>query len=118
MDQSNGIVVLLLELAFAVVTVAGMWKVFEKAGKPGWASLVPIYNFIVMLEIVEKPMWWIALMFIPFVNFVIAIMLLASLAAKFGKSGGFVVGMIFLPFIFYPLLGFGDAKFQGNSAQT
>lgn len=91
--------------------IVGMWKLFEKAGQPGWASIIPIYNFIVMLQIVNKPLWWIILMFIPIVNFIVMILINIEMAKAFGQSTAFAVGLIFLPFIFFPILGFGDAKY-------
>ena len=99
-------------LAVMIFMLVAMWKVFTKAGKPGWAVIVPIYNIIVMLEIAGKPLWWILLMFIPFVNFVIAILVMAGMAKNFGKGAGFVVGLLFLPIIFYPILGFGSATYS------
>jgi hypothetical protein len=90
-----------------------MWKIFSKAGKPGWAAIIPIYNAIVLLEIVDKPLWWIILMFIPIVNFVISIIVTVELAKKFGQSTGFAIGLILLAPIFYPILGFGSAQYQG-----
>jgi hypothetical protein len=89
-----------------------MWKVFTKGGEPGWAVLIPIYNFYVLLKVAGKPAWWLILMLIPLVGFVIWIMAMAALAGRFGKSGGFAVGLIFLPYIFYPVLGFGDAQYM------
>ena len=103
----------LIFLAIIVGIIAGIWKVFTKAGKPGWAALIPIYNAIVILEIAGKPLWWIILLLIPVVNFVIAILVNIAVAEKFGKSSGFGVGLALLGFIFYPILGFGDAKYQG-----
>ena len=104
---------LLIELAVIVLVVVAMWKVYEKAGKPGWAAIIPIYNIWVLLEIAGKPGWWLILFFIPLVNLIIAIITLVALAAKFGKGVGFAIGLIFLPFIFYPILGFGDAQYSG-----
>lgn len=104
---------LVVWLAFMLLIVASAWKVFAKANKPGWAALIPIYNVIVMLEISGKPIWWIALMFIPFFNIAVAFMIMQSLAEKFGKGTGFAVGLLILPFIFYPMLAFGDARYQG-----
>jgi hypothetical protein len=103
---------LLIELAIIIVAIAGMWKVFEKAGKPGWAAIIPIYNIIVLLEIAEKPLWWIILCFIPFVNLVVIVLIAIAVAGNFGKSTLFGIGLAFLPFVFYPLLGFGDAVYQ------
>ncbi len=102
-------------LALVLPTIIGMWKIFTKAGHPGWAALVPIYNIIVMLEIARKPIWWIILFLIPFVGIVFAIITWAAIVENFGKSGGFVVGLIFLPFIFIPILGFGDAQYLPNT---
>ena len=99
-------------IALVVLMIGSVWKVFTKAGKPGWACIVPIYNVIVLLEIAGKPLWWILLMIIPFVNIVIAILLAMEVAKKFGQSAGFGLGLAFLPFIFYPVLGFGSARYQ------
>jgi ABC-type sulfate transport system permease subunit len=100
-------------LVIAVVIIAAMWKVFQKAGKPGWAAIVPIYNTVVMLDIVKRPLWWILLLLIPFVNIIFSIILMNDIAKAFGKGIGFTLGLIFLPFIFWPILGFGNAQYQG-----
>lgn len=92
--------------------VAG-WKIFTKAGKPGWGILIPIYNLILMLEIIGKPMWWILMFIIPGVNFVFMIWATNLLSKSFGKDVGFTLGLIFLSFIFYPVLAFGSATYQG-----
>ena len=89
------------------------WIIYTKAGKPGWAAIIPIYNIIVLLEIVGKPWWWIFLMLIPFVNIVIGIMVVNQLSLSFGKDSGFTVGLILLGFIFYPILAFGSAQYIG-----
>ncbi len=102
----------LVWLVFMVLMIAAGWKVFSKAGKPGWAVIIPVYNVIVLLEIVGKPLWWFLLLCIPFVNFVVGIMLAVELAKKFGQGTGFGIGLIILPFIFYPMLGFGSARYQ------
>jgi len=103
----------LVGMAALVLTVVGMWRVFTKADKPGWGVLIPIYNTVLMLEIVGRPIWWIILMFIPFVNLVISIIVVLDMAKVFGKGSGFGVGLLFLPFIFYPILGLGDAQYIG-----
>lgn len=110
--ESVGLVAVVVYLAIMVVVIAGIWKTFAKAGKPGWACIIPIYNVIVLLEIAGKPLWWLLLLFIPFVNFVIIILVMLDLAKAFGKGAGFGLGLAFLPFIFYPLLGFGDARYR------
>jgi Family of unknown function (DUF5684) len=108
-----GAVMMLVWLGVVILMIASTWVVFTKAGKPGWASIVPIYNIIVMLEIAGKPLWWILLLFIPLVNFIVAILIFMAIAKNFGKSELFGVGLALLGFIFMPLLAFGDAKYQG-----
>ncbi len=103
----------LFYLLIIVIYIAGMWRIFEKAGKPGWAAIIPIYNFIVLLEIVGKPWWWILLLLIPIVNIVIGIMVANLLAKSFGQGVGFTLGLLFLGFIFYPMLGFGNYEYEG-----
>jgi hypothetical protein len=106
----------LIGLVFAIVMIASMWKMFVKAGQPGWAAIIPIYNLYILLKIVGRPGWWILLFLIPFVNFIMAIILAIDTAKSFGKGGGFAAGLILLPFIFYPILGFGSAQYQGPAA--
>jgi hypothetical protein len=90
-----------------------MWKVFEKAGRPGWGCLVPIYNLILLLGIAGKPTWWIVLMLIPGVSLIVAILISIEVAKKFGQGTGYGVGLGLLPMIFYPMLGFGPAQYEG-----
>ena len=106
-----GIVGMLIGLAFIVLMIASAWKVFTKAGQPGWAAIIPIYNVIVLLKIIGKPWWWIIGLLIPFVNFVVMILMAVGLAKVFGKGIGFAIGLILLSFIFYPILAFGDATY-------
>jgi hypothetical protein len=102
----------LVWLAVVVVVIAGAWKTFAKAGKPGWACLIPIYNLWVMLEIAGKPGWWLILLFIPLVNLIVGILACIALAERFGKGAGFGVGLALLGVIFLPILGFGDAEYR------
>ncbi len=106
----------LVVLIFWIVLIVGLWKVFEKGGQPGWACIIPIYNLYCWVIIAGKPWWWMLLLFIPIVGFIIAILLAIAIAQNFGKGGAFAVGLIFLPFIFYPILGFGDATYRGGGA--
>ena len=99
-----------------ILMIAAIWKMFSKAGQPGWAAIIPIYNIYVMCKIAGRPGWWVLLMFIPLVNFIIIIILCIDLAKSFGKGAGFGIGLLLLPFIFYPVLGFGSAQYQGASA--
>jgi len=112
----GGGVVLIIQLAILVVLIAGAWKVFTKAGQPGWASIIPIYNAYVFLKIAGKPGWWLILLFIPIVNIVVGIMATAALGTNFGKGTGFIVGLVLLPIVFYPILGFGSAQYKGAPA--
>lgn len=99
--------------AFLLLMIASGWQLFTKAGKPGWAVLIPIYNLIVLLEIVGKPLWWILLMFFPFVNLIVSVWIANLLTKSFGKTELYTIGMIILPFIFYPALAFGSSRYNG-----
>lgn len=105
-------------LILVILFFVGLWKVFVKAGKPGWAAIIPIYNAIVILEIVGRPIWWIILWLIPCVGVVIAIIVMIDLAKSFGKDALYGVGCALLGFIFVPMLGFGSATYQGPAAKT
>lgn len=109
---------LIIYFAIIIFVLASYWKIFVKAGKPGWAILIPIYNVIVLLEIIGKPLWWIILMFIPFVNVIFGIWATNLLSKSFGKEEGFTIGLVLLPFIFYPILGFGDATYKGPAGDA
>lgn len=111
-----GMLVPLISLALTILIIAGIWKTFVKAGKPGWACIIPIYNVVVILEIAGKPIWWILLLLIPLVNLIVAIVVSIDVAKNFGKGTAFGLGLAFLGFIFYPILGFGDAKYAPVSS--
>jgi hypothetical protein len=101
----------LVMVVVSLVVLIGFWKVFTKAGKPGWASIIPIYNLIVLLEIIGKPMWWIVLfLFCGPIGWIMASL---ELAKVFGKEIGFAIGLILLSPIFVPILGFGSARYVG-----
>ena len=103
-------------LAFVVVIIAAWWKIFEKAGQPGWASLIPFYNLWIIVKIGGKPSSWFWFCFIPFAGIVFAIWNMNMLVKSFGKDEGFTAGMLFLGIIFVPILGFGSAKYLGPFA--
>ncbi len=103
-------VVILLITVFAIVC---MWKIFSKAGQPGWASIIPFYNSYVLFDIAWGNGLLFLLMFIPVANFVVMIILYVKLSQAFGYSGGFAVGLIFLPIIFLPILAFGNNSYIG-----
>ena len=108
---------LLVSLVFFIIFIVSYWKMFEKAGKPGWASIVPIYNLIVLFQIAKAPVWLLILLLIPILNFFavipIGIYLSINLAKVFGKDMGFALLLIFVPFVGYPLLAFSDAEYIG-----
>jgi hypothetical protein len=112
--QAPGPVFWVCEGVFVILMIAAMWMIFTKAGQPGWASIIPIYNWIVWCKIVGRPLWWVLLLFLCFPIFFIILSI--DLAKSFGKGGGFAVGLILLSPIFFPILGFGSATYQGPSA--
>lgn len=114
-----GFIFTLLILGMIVLLFASMWKLYEMAGKPGWSAIVPIYNQLVMLEIVGKPWWWLLLMLIPYVGAIWGIWSLNLFLKSFGKTEGYTIACIFLPFIFLPLLAFNkDTQFIGLNGVT
>ena len=112
----GGLFLWLLYIAAIIFYFFCMWKIFVKAGKPGWAAIVPFYNILVELEIVGQPWWFLLLMFIPIANIAISVIIIFGLAKVFGKSIGFGFGLLFLGFIFAPILAFSDAKYEGPIA--
>jgi len=98
--------------ALVVTFIAGIWKTFTKAGQPGWGVLIPIYNAYLLTQIAGKPGWWVLLLIIPLVNFVVSAIISVGVGENFGKGAGFGIGLFFLPMIFYPILGFGDATYR------
>ena len=105
--------IFMFAMGLSVLMLASNWKIYVKAGEPGWACLIPIYNMIVLLRIVGRPPSHFFFFLIPVFNFVFAIMLVMDLAKSFGQDIGFGIGMLVLPFIFYPILAFGDSKYIG-----
>lgn len=114
--QAPGPLFWICMLAYTILMIAACWKIYTKAGQPGWACIIPIYNLYIWCKIVGRPAWWIILMLIPFVNFIVGIILCIDLAKSFGKGALFGIGLVFLGIIFFPILGFGSAQYQGPSA--
>jgi hypothetical protein len=107
-------VMMLFMLAIMVVVILGFWKVFEKAGQPGWAAIVPIYNAYILLKIIGRPAWWLVLFMIPLVNIAIALIVALDVAKSFGQSQAFGIVMLFLLMgIGYLVLGFGNYRYIG-----
>lgn len=97
----------------AILGIVAMWKIFVKAGEPGWAAIIPFYSTYVLFKITWGNGWKFLLLLIPFANIVFIIITMVKLAKAFGKGGGFAVGLIFLSVIFYCILAFGDARYVG-----
>jgi hypothetical protein len=113
--ESNGAasgVLVIVYLAVAILVIAGLWKVFTKAGQAGWAAIIPILNTLVILKVVKRPLWWIILFLIPCVNFIAWIIVANDLSKAYGHGVGFTVGLILLGPIFILILGFGDSQYQ------
>ena len=106
----------LVWLALVVLMIAALWKVFAKAGEPGWAAIIPIYNYVVLDRIAGRPVWWIILWL--FIGPIPWIVVSFDLAKRFGKGAGFAIGLILLPFIFYPMLAWGDATYHPAPAMA
>jgi len=103
----------ILWLAMVVLGIVAMWKIFEKAGEPGWAAIIPFYNLYVLFKITWGSGWKFLLLLIPIANIVFLIITMVKLAKAFGKSGGFAVGLIFLSIIFYCILAFDQSQYLG-----
>ncbi len=115
-DSAAGGTILVVYLAVIVLFIAGFWKVFTKAGQPGWAAIVPIFNMYILCKVAGRPGWWLLLFFIPIVNLIISAIVSIDVAKAFGKGVGFGIGLWLLGMIFYPILGFGSAQYQGPAA--
>lgn len=103
-----------ISFALLFVLIGSVWRVFEKAGQPGWAALVPILNIIALHEIAGVPKWLVLGWFIPFAGLLVAIPVYIGLARNFGQSVLFGLGLFFFGFIFFPLLAFGDYEYEGS----
>ena len=117
------LVIWLIAIAFAVIEIIALWKIFEKAGEAGWKAIIPFYNIWVLLEIAGKPGWWMLLSFIPFfgslIFLILYIMAMLELAKRFNKSVAFAIfGLIIFRIIGDLILGFGDAKYTGTVYRT
>lgn len=105
----------LVWLVVMAVAIGGMWMTFKKAGQPGWAAIIPIYNIVVLMRVARKPAWWVVLVIVPIVNIVVLVIVSLEVSRNFGKGAGFGWGLALLAPIFYPVLGYGDAQYQSAS---
>lgn len=102
-------------LLFIVFILVAYWKVYEKAGRPGWEAIVPFYNiYILVTQIALLPTSYFFLLFVPFVNFYILIKIFINVAHNFGKNTAFGLGLFVFSIVFFPILAFTDAEFKGN----
>ena len=102
-----------LDLAIIIAVYAAFWRLFEKAGEEGWKGIIPIYNEYKLFELATGNGWRILLLLIPIYNIYVMYCLAASVTAAYGKEGAFKWGIFFLPFVFYPILAFGDSEYYG-----
>ncbi len=109
-------VAVIIYLVVVVFEIAAVWRVFTKAGRPGWAAVIPVYNAYVLLKVAGKPGWWLILFLVPVVNLIIFIVAYHGLSKAFGHGGGFTVGLLLLSFIFVPILAFGSSQYHGGYA--
>jgi uncharacterized membrane protein YhaH (DUF805 family) len=110
------VITAVIGLAIIILMFAGIWKTFVKAGRPGWGAIVPIYNTYLMCKIAGKSGWWVLLFLIPCVNLIFALIVSIDVASNFGKGTGFGLGLAVLPYIFFPILGFSNARYLGDKA--
>ena len=114
-SSGSSIVTLVIYAAIAVVYIVGMYKTFEKAGQPGWAAIIPIYNLYVLTQVAGKPAWWILLILCTGVIGMVLIGI--AVAERFGKSTVFgVVALGIFPMVGYAMIGFGDATYSASPA--
>ena len=115
---AGGLVGLVLYIGFIVLILASMWKIFAKMTQPGWYGLIPIFNYCVIAKQSGKDWWWGLLPLLPCIGIIFLIILLNELSKLFGKGVGYTIGLIFLPFIFLPVLAFGSAEYQGPQGKA
>jgi Family of unknown function (DUF5684) len=117
-DPTAALVALAIYAGIGVLYFAASWRVYTKAGQPGWAALVPVYSFIVWMRMIQKPAWWVLMMFIPLVNFYFLLVASVATARAFGKGAGYGLGLFFLGLIFWPMLAFGSAKYVMSAGEA
>jgi hypothetical protein len=111
-----GMVGWVIIIAIVVLQIAAWWMMFQKAGQPGWAAIIPIVNLYFLCKVAGKPGWWVILLLIPLVNIIALIIVSVGVARNFGKGVLFGIGLFILGFIFYPILGFGSAQYQPTAS--
>lgn len=114
--STSSLISLVIALVIALFYLVATWRIFTKAGKPGWAVIIPIYSTIVLLGIIGRPWWWLLLLLIPFVGLVVGIIIINDLSKSFGHGLGYTLGLLFLSLIFIPVLGYGGSRYVGPAA--
>ena len=113
-NMSTALPYLFVYFALLLLVIVAHWEVFAKAGRPGWVIFIPFYNLYVCMKISSKPGWWWVLLCIPGVNIIFSILMMRGLARNFDKGVGFTVGLLLLPIVFWPILAFGDARYNAT----
>lgn len=111
LGEQELILLTIVLIPFFIIPIASYWKIFEKAGQPGWNALVPIYNLIILMKIIDKPWWWALLCIIPYLGIIWIIWSHNLMVKRFGKTEAFTIGIVFLAPIFLPILAFGASKY-------
>ena len=111
-------VIWVIALLLMALMIVAMWILFKKAGKPGWAAVVPFYDQYTLYEITWGNGWRFLMLLIPIYNIVLAILTYIRLAKAFGKDEGYAVGLVFLSQVFVPMLAFGSAAYHGVPGVT
>jgi hypothetical protein len=117
-SAAGGAIAVVLYLGFIVLILASMWKIFAKMTQPGWYGIIPIFNYCVIAKQSGKDWWWGLLPLLPCIGIIFLIILWNELSKLFGKGVGYTIGIIFLPFIFLPMLAFGSAEYQGPQGKA
>lgn len=115
-DAGGAVLFLILFVAIWIVAGLAYYGIFKKARQPAWAAFVPIYNFVILLKVVGRPVWWLLLFLIPLANIVFIIIVYNDLSKSFGKDVAFTIGLIFLSWIFLMILSYGSATYRGPAA--
>ena len=111
MDALVGATGATIGLILVILMVAGLWKTLNKAGQPGFTAVIPIVNWFFIAMAAGLPAWWGVLILVPIINVFVVIYIYIMIAQRFGRGAGTVLGLFFLPFVFWPILGFGSAKY-------
>ena len=98
---------------YVAIMVVAMWKMFEKAGVEGWKAVIPFYNIYEAFKLFWGNGWICLLLVVPVVGFIVALINYYKMAKAFGHGIGYTLGLIVLPFIFAPILGFGKDEYVG-----